>query len=221
MKNTSSRLLEKYNSYRRRQTAEYPASRAVMFKSLRRTLGPWLPDANDSAILDIACGEGTLLLFLREAGYTNLFGFDFSPENVQIAHRLDLDFIELQDAFHIRDLYSPQTFDTIFLMDFLEHVPKEMAAPFLEDVTSKLKPGGIIILQTPNMGSIHGVYFRYNDLSHEFGFTESTIVDLLLMVGFDISCIEVKPSWNATTVLGRLREIYLRLLHFFVYLSED
>jgi 2-polyprenyl-3-methyl-5-hydroxy-6-metoxy-1,4-benzoquinol methylase len=221
MKNTSSQLIEKYNTYRRRPTAEDPVIRAVLFKSFQRTLGLWLPASKDNAILDIACGEGSFLLFLKERGYSNLSGFDFSPENVQICHRLGLEFVQLHDAFDISELYSSQFFDTIFLIDFLEHVPKQAAAGFLEKVTQKLKPGGAIILQTPNMGCIFGNYHRYNDLSHEFGLTEKTIIDLLLISGFDLKQIDIKPAWNATTTIGYLREIYMRVLHTLIYLSED
>lgn len=221
MTNTSERLIEKYNTYRRRPTAEDTVAQAMMFKSFHRTMESWLPESKENAILDIACGEGTFLLFLKEMGYSNLFGFDFSPENVEISHRLGLDFVQLQDAFKISTLYPSQSFDTIFLLDFLEHIPKQAAANFLEDVIKKLKPGGVIIIQTPNMGAIQGLYFRYNDLSHEFGLTEKTAVDLLLMNGFELNNIDVKPAWNATTTLGRLREIYTRLLHLLVYLSVD
>ena len=139
MKQTTDRLLEKYNTYRRRPTAEDPRMRETMFKSFQRTLKPWLPSENDAEILDIACGEGTLLLFLKEMGYSKLAGFDFSPENVEITHRLELNFVLQKDARKIQKLYSGKKFDLIFLMDFLEHLPKQDAASFLNDVCRKIE----------------------------------------------------------------------------------
>lgn len=221
MKHTTDRLLEKYNTYRRRPTAEDPRMREFMFKSFQRTLNPWLPSEKEAAILDIACGEGTLLLFLKESGYQSLHGFDYSPENVKICHHLGLNFVQEHDALDIRKLYPEKKFDLIFLMDFLEHIPKQQVAQFLEDVSKKLKSGSSIIIQTPNMGSLIGVFHRYNDLTHEFALTENTIFDLMLLAGFDLNNIEIRPAWNATTIRGRLREIYLRILHQLVFLAED
>lgn len=70
------------------------------------------------------------------------------------------------------------------------------------------------------MGSIAGLYNRYYDLSHEFGLTEKTAVDLLLVAGFEPQHLEIRPAWNATTPLGYAREAYLRLLHRLVFLTE-
>lgn len=39
--------------------------------------------------------------------------------------------------------------------------------------------------------------------------------------GFRNEDIEIRPAWNATTLLGYLREVYLRLLHNLVFLAED
>ena len=71
------------------------------------------------------------------------------------------------------------------------------------------------------MGSLFGVFHRYNDLTHEFCLTENTMIDLLLASGFDLDRIEIHPAWNATTFLGRLREIYLRFIFFLVSKAED
>lgn len=221
MTNTTERLLEKYNSYRRRKTVEDQKDRRIIFTSLERSLGDWLPKEKGCAILDIACGEGSLLLFLQEKGYSDLNGFDFSPENVEICHRLGLDFVQLNNAFFVDELYGEKKFDVIFLFDFLEHVQKERAADFLEKLRKKLNPGGQLIIQTPNMGSLVGLYHRYNDLSHEFALTEKTAIDLLMIAGFSVDKIEIKPSWNAATFKGRIREFYMRMLHKVIFFSED
>jgi hypothetical protein len=77
-----------------------------------------------------------------------------------------------------------------------------------------------LILQTPNLGSLPGPFIRYNDLTHEFGLTEKTVVDLLLLAGFPAGEIEVRAAWNATTLPGYLREIWLRLVYFAVFAVE-
>lgn len=217
---TTERLFERYHTYSRRPAVGTGRAGELIFKSFRRTLGPWLPEDRSAKILDIACGEGALLAFLKEQGYTNLHGFDISPENVALCHRLGLTFVQQFDALRLNELPEGE-FDVIFALDLLEHLPKERAAGFLEEVRNKLKPGGYVVLQTPNMGCVFGLYHRYFDLSHQFCLTEKTAVALLMIAGFAEGEIEVRPAWNAATALGRLREIYLRCLHRVIYLAED
>ncbi len=220
MKSTSEKVLEKYNTILQRPTVQDANARKVMFKSFERTLGKWLPDNKDAAILDIGCGEGSLLMFLKEKGYQNLSGFDLSEENVSIAHQLSLDFVIRFNALDIVDYMPGKSFDFIFVMDLIEHVPKEFAVDFLSNVLTRLKSGGTMVIQTPNMGSIYGNYHRYNDLTHEFGLTEQSAIDLLSASDLSMDEITIYPAWNATTLLGYGREIYLRILHWLFALGE-
>lgn len=217
---TVDRLYSKYNSFNRRATIEDPRVRLVSFRSMRRSLARWLPGDKSTPILDVACGEGALLAFLKEEGYANLSGFDFSPENVAICHRLGLSFVEQANALEKFGSVSQQTFGLVLAIDLVEHLPKQKAAGFIESVRSALAPGGALVLQTPNAGSLYGCYNRYYDLSHEFAVTEKSAVDLMMLGGFSVDEIEVRPHWNATTWLGKLREVYLSLLHRLIFLGE-
>ena len=221
MKRTSDRLIEKYNTFTRRSTALDISARKVQFRSFERILGKWLPHNRYDSFLDIGCGEGSLLLFLKESGYQDLSGFDLSEENVKIAHKLSLDFVSQFNALDIAYYMEGKLFDFIFLLDIIEHIPKQSVVDFLSIVLTRLKTGGTLIIQTPNMGSIYGNYLRYNDLTHEFGLTEKSILDLLLVSGLNMDEIEIHPAWNATTFFGFCREYYLRFLHLLFSLGED
>lgn len=218
--NTIERLYTRYNTYKRRPTVQDARARHVIFRAFARTLGPWLPADRATPILDIACGEGALLAFLREQGYTNLAGFDISPENVAICHVLGLDFVEQGDALRVAERWPPESFGTVFALDILEHLPKQRAADFLEQVRTCLRPGGAAIIQTPNMGCVIGVYHRYADLSHELGLNENSARELFMVAGFRNEDVEIRPAWNATTLLGYAREVYLRLLHNLIFVVE-
>jgi len=217
---TQEAILERYNTVMRREAGLDPSSRRVIFKSFSRTLGPWLPLDKDALILDVACGEGALLAFLRDRGYTNLSGFDLSPENVAICQQRGLVFVGQYNALCLSEFQPSDEVDTIFCLDLIEHLEKEDAVPFLRQAYSRLKKGGALVLQTPNMGSVVGLFHRYNDLTHEFALTEDSLLSLLLTAGFTPGGITIRPAWNATTMLGYLREAYLRILHLAVYLSE-
>jgi 2-polyprenyl-3-methyl-5-hydroxy-6-metoxy-1,4-benzoquinol methylase len=217
---TAERLLQRYHSATRRPSLEDPAVRRVVFRAFDRTLGSWLPRDPQAAILDAGCGEGALLLFLRERGYQDLHGFDLSPENVDICHGAGLSFVEVFDALRLREYHPDRSFDLILALDLVEHLPKAVVASFAEQLRARLRPGGQLILQTPNLGSLQGAFVRHNDLTHEFGLTENTVVDLLALAGFEPGHIEVRPAWNATTTAGYFREIWLRLLHLALFAAE-
>jgi 2-polyprenyl-3-methyl-5-hydroxy-6-metoxy-1,4-benzoquinol methylase len=217
---TRARQIERYHTTTGRPDLADPRVRRLVFRSFQRTVGPWLPPDRRSKILDAACGEGALLAFLRERGYTNLEGFDLSPECVAECHELGLTFVKAWDLLELAD-WPGEGYGVIFLMDIVEHLPKERAAEVLEAARGKLAPGGSLVIQTPNLGSLMGPYLRYHDLTHEFGLTEKSVRDLLALAGFRRERVDVRPAWNAATALGRAREVYLRLLHRLIFLAED
>jgi 2-polyprenyl-3-methyl-5-hydroxy-6-metoxy-1,4-benzoquinol methylase len=219
MKTTQDLLLERYHTLMGREAGLHGAAKQTIFASFRRTLGRWLPARRDAAILDVGCGEGAFLVFLKEMGYSNLAGCDLSPENVALCQQRGLDFVVRHDARDLAQLPGPAGgWDAIFCLDVLEHVPKQDAARLLADLRARLSPTGYLVLQTANMAYVCASWLRYNDITHEAGYTESTLVSLLTAAGFEE--IVLRPAWNATTLAGRLREAYLALLHRALYLAE-
>ena len=218
---TREAFLERYHTLKGREETVDPRRRAVIFESFRRTLGPWLPQDKNAAILDVGCGEGVFLSFLESLGYTNLHGFDYSPENVELCREQGLKFVGRHDALRMREYDLPQGYDAIFALDLIEHLPKDSAVPFLQQMRSRLAPGGYVVLQTPNMACVYGLFHRYDDLSHEYCLTEGSARGLLTTAGFEALTIEIRPQWNATTWLGWLREVYLRILHTVVWLADN
>ncbi|MEK7476867.1 MAG: class I SAM-dependent methyltransferase [Candidatus Coatesbacteria bacterium] len=211
-------LSRRYHTLTGRPDHREPATRRVIFKAFARTLGPWLPADREVRVLDAGCGEGALLAFLRERGFDRLAGFDLSPENVGLCHAQGFGFVTEGDALKLAEVSGE--YDAIFSLDLLEHLPKERAAEFLGAARGKLAPGGVLILQTPNMGYLLAAFHRYSDLTHQWGVTEVSVRVLLRAAGFDDARIEIRPAWNATTLLGRLREAYLRALHLAITFIE-
>jgi len=209
-----------YHTLNRRPPVEDQRARKAAFRSLLRTLGPWLPEDRSTPVLDAGCGEGTLLCLLRSLGYMRLEGFDLSEENVGICHGRGLDFVLRFDAARLASFPGLRRYGVVFAMDLIEHLPKAQAAGFLEQVRAMLLPGGAAVVQTPNMGGLAGCFYRYNDLSHEFGLSEQTAATLLRLAGFAPEEVEVRAAWGATRGLGRAREIYLRLLHRLIWASD-
>jgi cyclopropane fatty-acyl-phospholipid synthase-like methyltransferase len=163
----------------------------------------WLPQSKDAAIVDVACGGGKLLHFFKERGYSNVQGVDLSPEQVQISRQM----VHQRNAIDFLEK-SPATFDLITLPDVIEHLHKPEVLRFLDAALVALKPGGRLVLQTPNADSPWGTMHRYNNFAHEVCFNPNALSRLMSLTGFrDIELREAEPvPWGysiASTLAGK------------------
>jgi len=92
----------------------------------------------------------------------------------------------------------PLSFDLITGLDIIEHLTKDEVFRFLEGCIAALKPGGKLILQTPNADSPWSNCVRYGDFTHEVCFNPRSLSSLMRMCGF--SAIESReqgpPAWG-------------------------
>jgi 2-polyprenyl-3-methyl-5-hydroxy-6-metoxy-1,4-benzoquinol methylase len=145
--------------------------------------GSFLPKDKDAIILDIGCGHGSFLYFLRKQGYTNAYGVDISTEQVEAAQKFGLANVHCGDLMEFLQKH-PREFDCITALDVIEHFPKEEILPLLDAVYQALKPGGTFMLQSPNADGPFGSRYRYWDFSHEVAFTKTSISQALSVAGF-------------------------------------
>jgi SAM-dependent methyltransferase len=147
----------------------------------------WLPREKDARIAELACGSGKLLHFFKRNGYSRIRGVDISPDQIALARQTGL---EVTQANALDWLSGFQReFDLIVSLDLVEHFTREEALRFLELCFSALKPGGRLILQTPNADSPFGLQHRYNDITHEWAFNPNQLSRLLRRAGF----VDAKP----------------------------
>lgn len=136
------------------------------FKQLNRDVAPFLPPTKTAKILDIGCGYGNLLLWLKERGYNNVAGVDISPEQVEVAHSLGLNEVVCGNVFEFLE-NNEGKFDTVVGMDIIEHFTKNELLKLLHLIKKSLKKGGNVIFRTPNMDSPMGTYYAFGDYTHE------------------------------------------------------
>jgi 2-polyprenyl-3-methyl-5-hydroxy-6-metoxy-1,4-benzoquinol methylase len=142
----------------------------------------WLPNNKDIECLDVACGVGQMLYFLKQSDYKRLTGIDISHEQVVASKKIWPNVLET-NAIDFLKLYENK-FDLITGFDIIEHLTKNEIFDFLEGLFRSLKPGGTLILQTPNAESPFGTMIRYGDLTHEIAFTPHSIKHILCVTGF-------------------------------------
>jgi 2-polyprenyl-3-methyl-5-hydroxy-6-metoxy-1,4-benzoquinol methylase len=183
-------------------------------KSYRYYLRNWLPKSSEAAIAEVACGSGRLLRLLNTLGYKNLYAVDISPEQVMLAKQVCPNVEEANILEWLRKY--PQTFDCIVGIDIIEHFNKVEVTQFLDGCFAALKPGGRIILQTPNTDSMFGSSTRYYDFTHEVGFGFRALSSLLITTGFaNTEGREVGPIPYGHGIKSSIRNIiwqFIRLL---------
>lgn len=170
------RLYEAYASdHEGVSAAQLPAAfqgRAPYLKALFRR---WVPADRSTRIFDLGCGNGALLYFLKELGYTNLFGVDVSPEQVALARHLGLNTV-VQGDLRLTLERSPEgSADVLFAFDVLEHFTRPDLLEIGDRMARVLAPGGRLILHVPNGAGIFCGFIRYGDLTHELAFTYQSL----------------------------------------------
>ena len=97
-------------------------------------------------ILDLGCGWGAMLKFLRDSGYQGeLFGLTLAKEQLVYAKQeLNLD-VKLKNF--VTDSFDDRNYDRIFSIGALEHVrPQELSALY-HKIYDALTPGGLAVHQ--------------------------------------------------------------------------
>lgn len=112
-------------------------------------IGQYLP--HEGRVLDMGCGFGLFSLYYasRYPG-TKFFGIDLSEKRIETARRaadrLELDNVDYlpQD---VRDFEEGESFDAIYLLDIVHHIPPDAVEPLLVRLASTLPEGGRLILK--------------------------------------------------------------------------
>jgi SAM-dependent methyltransferase len=113
-------------------------------------------------ILEIGCATGDLLLWLnREGSYTH--GLEISEYASEVARKRGLEITTGTIESFGQDVRC--LFDLIIAFEVIEHVPSPVI--FLEKVAEHIRPGGHLMLSTPNYSCAK----RYGN--QWYGFTES------------------------------------------------
>jgi 2-polyprenyl-3-methyl-5-hydroxy-6-metoxy-1,4-benzoquinol methylase len=115
----------------------------------------------DASIIELGCGSGRNLLILKEMGYTNLKGVDFSETQVAFCRDLGLD-VSLMDISALG--YPDRSFDLVFTNSVLLHVPPSRIEKVMRETVRVAKNIVALRENTSDEEEFSGHVYKYNYL---------------------------------------------------------
>ena len=105
-------------------------------------------------LLDVGCGNGVFLKKMEQLGWQG-HGVEFDPNSVKRAKNIGLDVLA-RSLEHAK--YPSDTFDLVTMIHVIEHLPQPDFT--LQECFRVLKPGGRIMVVTPNTRSLGHQRFK-------------------------------------------------------------
>lgn len=160
------------------------------------------------SVLEIGCGAGLFLRYLRHKGFENVAAVDYDENLKEVLADLagyDLHFGDASEF--VESLVNKKTFDRIVLFDVIEHMPIDDIVAMMRRLGAVLAPGGKILIRVPNVSSPWGLKVFFGSFDHVTPFSPGRIHELSHITGF-----------QCTTIVGqttgkRRRKILQRVLH--------
>ncbi len=174
--------------------------------------------------LEIGCGDGATLEYLKSAGATYVAGVDVNADAITAARRRGLDLVLAADVEKDGLPFSEHEFDCIVMADVLEHLVNPWET--LRKLVGYLKGDGHVLLSMPNVRYyrvLRDLIFRDQwaygdsgilDSTHLRFFTLKEIGKLLDYAGLEIA----KLGWkiHAGTTAKVLNALLLNSLRPFL-----
>jgi 2-polyprenyl-3-methyl-5-hydroxy-6-metoxy-1,4-benzoquinol methylase len=114
-----------------------------------------LPARPGQSLLDVGCFAGSFLSLVSREQFERQVGVDILRPQVEYARaRYGTPFRSFVHVESVADVDRVEgTFDCVTLIEVIEHLTAEEAGVLLAAVAHKLKPGGRLVLTTPNYAS--------------------------------------------------------------------
>jgi SAM-dependent methyltransferase len=126
----------------------YTEKTSEYFENARREILPLLP-AHMDRVLEVGCGTGATLRFLKEKGYCAWAGgVELFPEAAKAA-RVHLDDVYEGNIEKMELPIEENSLDAVLCLDVLEHLMNP--GKVIKHLHELIKPGGFILASIPNV----------------------------------------------------------------------
>jgi 2-polyprenyl-3-methyl-5-hydroxy-6-metoxy-1,4-benzoquinol methylase len=173
-----------------------PITRLGIRMILHRRSPPFVPGGK---LLEIGCANGAYLTLMRNAGW-NVYGIEieaaaarYAREELSLNVRNDTADVALAD-------FPDNHFEAVTMWHVLEHMYDPSAV--LAEIYRVLKPGGVFMLEVPNVNSLPAswfgeVWFPLEIPRHLYHFTPQTLTAMLTKGGFRLTKLKGVPAAEA------------------------
>ena len=162
-------------------------------EAIRERLADYVPlfkDAGD--VVDLGCGRGEFLDLLREGG-VGARGVDLNHEMAETSRARGFDVAE-QDALGFLQDQPDASIGGLFAAQVVEHLEPGYLMQLIETAFHKLRPGGLLVLETINVACWLAFFESYiRDLTHVRPIHPETLQYLLRASGFRDVRIDFRP----------------------------
>jgi SAM-dependent methyltransferase len=138
---------------------------------------------NAAPVLDVGCGRGEFLSLLADAGI-EAKGIDIDPDMAAFCRDQGLD-VEEGDALAYLSSLGEGSLGGIFAAQFVEHLKPGPLTTFIGLAASRLRPGGVMVLETINPLSLFALRNYFADLTHAQPLIPDTLSLLVKEAGFE------------------------------------
>lgn len=170
----------------------------------------------DSNVLDIGCGEGKFLSFLKNDRNCNCVGLELNEKAKQIACNNNLNVENEFIQSHAET--NKNKYDVVTFFQVLEHISQ--IDSFLKSAIEVAKPGGKIILAVPNNEPYYLTYDKDHFLNlppHHMGWwNEKSLRSLAKLYPLELVEIIKQPLEHYTSYGKNFLRERLKLPHFLV-----
>ena len=190
-------------------------------ESFHDNFSKFIPKDPNTSILDIGCGSGRFLHYLKNRNYANIEGVDIGLQQVSIVKNMGIKAAQISS---ISSFLTGKSYDMITMIGTIEHLSKSTAWDDLKSIYVALKSNGIFLFMTPNMATLSASFRRYIDFTHEVGFSERSAAQIMTILGYrniQITGDYIKLKPHPKRIAFYYANLMLRYFMRFMYIAES
>lgn len=194
---------------------DYGNKPEAYFTNPREEIAPLLP-THAARVLEVGCGTGPTLRWLKESGRcAEAVGMELFESAAAIARRHADRVIVGNAELLIDSAFDESSFDLVLCLDVLEHMVDPWV--FIAKVERLLKPGGLLIASIPNVRHLAVLLplaftgrWRYTphgilDRTHLRFFTRESAIELVTTEQLEVTrLLRNIPPWSSKSGLLNL-----------------
>ena len=194
-------------------------------KARTKILEDLIPGGDNGKALDIGCGPGHFSRVLTGRRWETT-AIDTDPENIDKVSAYVAE-THLGDALSALPSLGSDQYGLVLALEIIEHMPKTHGTIMLNEILRLLKPGGKLVISTPNRYSPQGLGGYYWgekirgwgkwdawDPTHVHIYNSVEMISLLKRVGFTIDTVTGYHYEGWLPVVGNWRLPFVKTAVF-------